>query len=194
MPVPLRLLFLNRRIPCLSKNPSKQVNPKQKRHVQVVNEGTLLMLWAHSISSRHQPSNKHYHVAKNTIKNNDYITFVNYIFHFISFVKLCFYDGHASKLTWPAPLIAATCEKSIPAILILSINMSTAFTHIRVGDVILPSRESFPWTPPSVLYSGSSVSNWTHSLTTTRNFPSITTAFNYERIKIRLDLGLDSSC
>ena len=93
------------------------------------------------------------------------------------------------KFTWPAPLIAATCEKSIPAILILSIKISRALIHITVGDVILPSFESFPCTPPSVRYSGNSVSNWTHSLATTRSLPLITTAFSYNNVYLYKDLN-----
>ena len=86
-----------------------------------------------------------------------------------------------SKLTCPAPLMATTCEKSIPDILILSNKMSRALTHINVGDVIRPFFEFDPWTPPVVRYSGNSKSYCTHSLASNCKFPLITTALSWNR-------------
>ena len=148
----------------------------------IENEETHLTISDFAISYSPQFSSTHFHVAaeKETSSANFCIVF----FYFYHWNQYDITPGFRSKLTCPAPLMATTCEKSIPDILILSNKMSRALTHINVGDVIRPFFEFDPWTPPVVRYSGSSKSYCTHSLASNCKFPLITTALSWNwRVK-----------
>ena len=140
----------------------------------IENEETHLTISDFAISYSPQFSSTHFHVAAEKETSSAKLLYSIFIIEIQNDIT----PAARSELTCPAPLMATTCEKSIPDILILSNKMSRALTHINVGDVIRPFFEFDPLTPPVVRYSGSSKSYCTHSLASNCKFPLITTALS----------------